>query len=247
MPASRSVASLEQRRREEIEKLLDASAGFWFLRGLVHLRAAASTGPDQNSFGDIYGHAPPWVEEGPGQSLFEDMPHVGAAVGVDLESSWPKELDQRQVALRRLGAEDIRCRNDAVPGPRLPYVLAMIDELAELSAAESMDREEKARRQAALASIARMCRPRRALGFHVIASTQRPDADAVPGQVKANIPATAAFRVRSAVSRQIRLVEDSAAAAEAMLAPVAGAETACTERVTPCLLSHSVENTEAST
>jgi DNA segregation ATPase FtsK/SpoIIIE-like protein len=154
-----------------------------------------------------------------------------------------KELDQRQVAFRQRWSGGIRRWHGAVPGPRLPYVVAVVDELAELSAAESMDREEKARRQAALASIARMCRPGRALCLQVIASTQRPDAAAVPGQIGANIPATAACRVRSAASRQIRLGEDSAAAAEAMLAPVAGAATACTERVTPCLLSHSVENT----
>jgi S-DNA-T family DNA segregation ATPase FtsK/SpoIIIE len=214
-------------------------------------------------------------------SLFQHLPHVLGPVGVDLDSCLRlmevllKELDQRQVALRQLGAEDIRRWNGAVPGRRLPYVLVVVDEMAELAAVESMGREEKARRQAALASISRMCRLGRALGFHVIASTQRPDADAVPGQIKANIPATVAFRVRSAVNSRILLGEDNPAAAglppvpgrgiwqhhrelrfqgiwlakaaaEAMLASVPGAETACTERVTPCLLSHGVEDTEAS-
>jgi DNA segregation ATPase FtsK/SpoIIIE, S-DNA-T family len=58
-----------------------------------------------------------------------------------------------------------------------------------------------------------MCRLGRATGFHVIVSTQRPDAEAVPGQIKANIPATVAFRVRSAINSRILLGEENVAAA----------------------------------
>jgi S-DNA-T family DNA segregation ATPase FtsK/SpoIIIE len=144
-------------------------------------------------------------------------------------------------------------------------VLVVVDEMAELSAVESADRDERARRQAALTSLSRICRLGRATGFHVIASTQRPDADAVPGQIKANIPATVAFRVRSAINSRILLGEDNTAAAA--LPPIPGRgiwqhdseigfqavwlakteaealvtaaktrlETARTERVTPCL------------
>jgi S-DNA-T family DNA segregation ATPase FtsK/SpoIIIE len=97
----------------------------------------------------------------------------------------------------------------------------------------------------------------------VIVSTQRPDAEAVPGQIKANIPATVAFRVRSAINSRILLGEDNAGAAtlpplpgrgiwqfdsearfqsiwldkptaEAVLAPLV-TQAPGTERVTPCL------------
>jgi S-DNA-T family DNA segregation ATPase FtsK/SpoIIIE len=173
------------------------------------------------------------------------------------------ELDQRQVALERLGAESIRRWNSSGAGQQLPYVLVVVDEMAELSAVESGGRDEKGRRQAALASLSRICRLGRATGFHVIASTQRPDAEAVPGQIKANIPATVAFRVRSAINSRILLGEDNVAAAslpphpgrgiwqfdtevgfqsiwiaraeaEAAVTSIAS-QTAGTVRVTPCL------------
>lgn len=205
-------------------------------------------------------------------NAFERLPHAIGAAARDVDECLQlmelllAELDRRQLALHRLGAEDVRRWNAAQPARRLPYVVVVIDEMAELSAVESANRDEKARRQAALASVSRMARVGRALGFHVIASTQRPDAEAVPGQIKANMPATVAFRVRSAVNSRILLGEDNASAAglppipgrgiwqhdrelrfqgiwldkpeaEALLARrAAGGEIACTERVTPCLL-----------
>ena len=72
-----------------------------------------------------------------------------------------------------------RC-NEVHPLEALAYVLVVVDECAELSAAEVSDRrEERARKQAALALISRFCRLGRASGIHVILCTKRPDADAV--------------------------------------------------------------------
>ncbi len=212
-------------------------------------------------------------------NAFSGLPHAIGPLAGDLTSCLEllelllAELDRRQIALQRFGAEDVRRWNAAQPDRQLPYVLVVIDEMAELSAVESADRDEKARRQAALASVSRLARVGRALGFHVIASTQRPDAEAVPGQIKANMPATVAFRVRSAVNSRILLGEDNAAAAalppiagrgiwqhdrevqfqgiwldkkaaEAILAPLAASEMAGTERVTPCLRCPPAETRE---
>jgi len=202
-------------------------------------------------------------------NVFERLPHMLNPVARDLDGCLElmevllAELDQRQAALNRLGAESIRRWNSAGSGRHLPYVLVVVDEMAELSAVESSNRDEKGRRQAALASVSRICRLGRATGFHVIVSTQRPDAEAVPGQIKANIPATVAFRVRSAINSRILLGEDNTGAASlpplpgrgiwqfdtdtrfqsiwldkqaaaAALAPLT-AQAAGTERVTPCL------------
>ena len=202
-------------------------------------------------------------------NVFERLPHMLHPVARDLTGCLAlmevllAELDHRQAALDRSGAESIRRWNTAPSGRHLPYVLVVVDEMAELSAVESSNRDEKGRRQAALASVSRICRLGRATGFHVIVSTQRPDAEAVPGQIKANIPATVAFRVRSAINSRILLGEDNTGAAslpplagrgiwqfdnetrfqsiwldkpaaEAALAPLV-AERAGTERVTPCL------------
>jgi DNA segregation ATPase FtsK/SpoIIIE-like protein len=72
------------------------------------------------------------------------------------------------------------------------------------------------------ASLTRICRLGRAAGVHVIAATQRPDADAVPGQLKANLPATMAFRVRDAVNSRILLGDGNPTAASLPAVPGRG-------------------------
>src|SRR5207245_8185028 len=127
-------------------------------------------------------------------NVFEHLPHLLRPVARNLDGCLElvevllAELDHRQTALERFGAESIRRWNSTASGRQLPYVLVVVDEMAELSAVESSSREEKGRRQAALASVSRICRLGRATGFHVIVSTQRPAAEAVPGEIKANIP-----------------------------------------------------------
>ncbi len=152
--------------------------------------------------------------------LFDRLPHLVAPAARDLDAALAvlaevdEELERRRALFAVAGVEALGAWNAARPAEALPYVLVVVDECAELSAAEVSDREERARRQQALAHISRLCRLGRALGVHVIVSTQRPDAEAVPGQVKANIPATVAFRVRNATNSRILLGEggDSAAA-----------------------------------
>ena len=209
-------------------------------------------------------------------NAFERLPHALRPAARNLDSCLElmevllAELDHRQVALDRSGAESIGRWNLARPDQRLPRVVVVIDEMAELIAVDAADRDDKARRQAALGAVSRLCRLGRATGFHVIVSTQRPDADAVPGQIKANIPATVAFRVRSAINSRILLGEDNTTAAslpphagrgiwqfdreaifqsiwlskesaEAILAQLHAPETAGTACVTPCIPGRSQE------
>lgn len=151
--------------------------------------------------------------------ILERVPHLMAPVARDLDAAVEvlatanAELDERQALLAGAGVETLGGWNLARPAEALPYVLVVVDECAELSAAEVADRDERARRQQALAHLSRLCRLGRASGVHVIVSTQRPDADAVPGQVKANIPATVAFRVRNATNSRILLGEGGESAA----------------------------------
>jgi S-DNA-T family DNA segregation ATPase FtsK/SpoIIIE len=151
--------------------------------------------------------------------LLGRLPHLMAPVARDLDAALAVlgvvngELDRRQDAFAGAGVETLGGWNEARPGEALPYVLVVVDECAELAAAEVADRDERARRQQALAHLSRLCRLGRASGVHVIVSTQRPDADAVPGQVKANIPATVAFRVRNATNSRILLGEGGESAA----------------------------------
>ena len=151
--------------------------------------------------------------------LLEQLPHLMAPVARDLDAALDvltvvnAELDRRQAVFAGASVETLGGWNEARPHEARPYILVVVDECAELSAAEVADRDERARRQQALAHLSRLCRLGRASGVHVVVSTQRPDADSVPGQVKANIPATVAFRVRNATNSRILLGEGGESAA----------------------------------
>src|SRR3981081_3411238 len=72
----------------------------------------------------------------------------------------------------------------------------------------------------ALGALASLCRLGRCVGIQFVGATQRPDAGVLPGQIKANIPATVAFKVREPLNSRILLGEENASAAS--LPPVPG-------------------------
>ena len=121
------------------------------------------------------------------------------------------ELDHRLVTLRERRVRDLDGLVAAgLPCP--PRVLVVVDELAELTLRDLGD--DRAARDAHRAAVGRLCeiaRLGRAAGVHLLVCTQRPDADAVPGQLKANLPGTVAFRVRARVNSEILLDDDRAA------------------------------------
>jgi hypothetical protein len=123
------------------------------------------------------------------------------------------ELTRRQAALEQAGVENVKRWNAQQPDHPWARLVVVVDEMAELSAAEAASKEERERRQRIHAGLSRLCRLGRASGLHVIAATQRPDKDAVPGQIKANIPATVAFFVRARVNSEILLGETNYGAA----------------------------------
>ena len=96
--------------------------------------------------------------------------------------------------------------------PPWPRILVVVDELAELTVRElGAAPAALAAQKAATGRLAEIARLGRAVGIHLILCTQRPDAEAVPGQLKANLAGTVAFRVRSEVNSHILLESDRAA------------------------------------
>jgi S-DNA-T family DNA segregation ATPase FtsK/SpoIIIE len=118
------------------------------------------------------------------------------------------ELDRRLDLLEAAGVEKVQ----NYPG-EMPYLVLIIDEFSHLSPIlykyEGKDRKE-IRQECHSMLVDLLCRARK-VGIHVILSTQRPDADVLPGQMKANIPATVCFQVRNRVNSQICLDNDKAA------------------------------------
>jgi DNA segregation ATPase FtsK/SpoIIIE-like protein len=121
------------------------------------------------------------------------------------------EVDRRLQALRNASVRDIDAWA-ATGRPPWPRILVVVDELAELTVRELGGAPAAvAAQKAATGRLGEIARLGRAVGIHLILCTQRPDAEAVPGQLKANLAGTVAFRVRSEVNSHILLESDRAA------------------------------------
>ena len=128
--------------------------------------------------------------------LYQDLPHLATPVITDPKMAsealkWAcEEMDRRYKAFSSARARDIEGFNERIKNDpsirKLPYLVIVIDELADLMLTCGNDVE---------ASIQRITQMGRASGVHLIVATQRPTTDVVKGTIKANIPCRIAFRV----------------------------------------------------
>ncbi len=111
------------------------------------------------------------------------------------------EMEKRLTLISRSGKRNIDGYNEAHPDKSLPYIVIIIDELAELMSVAAAEIE---------GVIVRLAQMARAVGIHLILATQRPSVDVITGLIKANMPARIAFSVTSVVDS--RTILDSAGA-----------------------------------
>jgi S-DNA-T family DNA segregation ATPase FtsK/SpoIIIE len=128
---------------------------------------------------------------------FNILPHLAAPVVVDTDKAilalrWlNQEMDNRYQKFAQAGARNIEGFNkNRHPGEALPYMVLVVDELADLMMAAFDDVERILCRLAQLA---------RATGIHLIVATQRPSVDVVTGLIKANFPTRISFALTSQV------------------------------------------------
>ncbi|MEI6847848.1 MAG: DNA translocase FtsK [Chlorobiaceae bacterium] len=112
-----------------------------------------------------------------------------------------KEMEIRYETLEKAGVRNIGDLNRRFPEDALPYIVVVIDELADLMITAGREVEEPIIRIAQLA---------RAVGIHLIVATQRPSVDVITGIIKANFPSRIAFQVASRVDS--RTILDSSGA-----------------------------------
>jgi len=100
------------------------------------------------------------------------------------------EMDRRYDVLNKAGKKNIQGYNESKPEEKLPYIIFIIDELADFMMTSGKEME---------AAIIRLAQMSRAVGIHLILATQRPSVDVITGLIKANVPARIAFSVTSLV------------------------------------------------
>ena len=140
--------------------------------------------------------------------VYEKLPHLLVPVVTDVKQvvvalRWAaKEMARRQKVIADSGASDIREYNAAVAKDEtMPYIVVVIDELADIMIQSGRDVEPVLSRLMALA---------RATGIHLILATQRPDVKVISGTIKANIPGRVAFATGSATDSRTILDESGA-------------------------------------
>ena len=164
-------------------------------------------------------------------SVYQDIPHLLAPVVIDMKQaanalSWSVgEMERRYKLMSWLGVRNLSGYNakiaeaekrgeplndpatlsadNPIPLTKLPYIVVIIDELADLMMVAGKKVEEL---------IARLAQKARASGIHLILATQRPSVDVITGLIKANIPTRIAFQVSSKVDSRTILDQQGAEA-----------------------------------
>jgi S-DNA-T family DNA segregation ATPase FtsK/SpoIIIE len=131
---------------------------------------------------------------------YNNLPHLLTPVITEPEKSvsalaWAvAEMNRRYKDFAASRCRNILEYNEKNPDKKEPYIVIVIDELADLMMVAGKDVE---------AAICRIAQMARAVGMHLIVATQRPSVDVVTGLIKANLPARIAFRVSSGIDSRV--------------------------------------------
>jgi len=138
-------------------------------------------------------------------NMYNGIPHLLAPVVTDPRKASQalkkivSEMERRYELFSHTGTRNMQGYNEHIDRwneeneekhPKLPFIVVIVDELADLMMVASSDVED---------SITRLAQMARAAGIHLIIATQRPSVDVITGIIKANIPSRIAFAVSSAI------------------------------------------------
>lgn len=133
-------------------------------------------------------------------TYYNNIPHLLSPVIVEPEKilsalKWAMaEMDRRYKLFQQVGVRNIQGYNEMSGFQALPYIVIMIDELADLMMFAPVEVED---------AITRLAQLARATGIHLVVATQRPSVDVITGLMKANIPARIAFNVSSMIDSRV--------------------------------------------
>jgi len=137
--------------------------------------------------------------------LYNDIGHLLSPVITEPKKAFQAlqyclcEMERRYALLDGMGVRDIKSYNRRIKErniatEKLPYLVVIIDEFADLMATTGKELES---------TVARLCAMSRAVGIHLVLATQRPSIDVITGLIKANIPTRIAFMVASKMDSRI--------------------------------------------
>lgn len=137
--------------------------------------------------------------------LYNDIPHLLTPVITEPKRAFQAlqyciyEMERRYALLDSMGVRDIRSYNKRIKerniaAERIPYIVVVIDEFADLMATTGKELES---------TVARLAAMSRAVGIHLVLATQRPSIDVITGLIKANIPSRIAFMVAGKMDSRI--------------------------------------------
>lgn len=133
-------------------------------------------------------------------TVYNDIPHLLTPVIVEPEKvvsalKWAlSEMDRRYKLFAEFGARNIAAYNELSGFQAIPYIVIVIDELADIILFAPSDVED---------SITRLAQMARATGIHLVLATQRPSVDVLTGLIKANINCRISFNVNSMVDSRV--------------------------------------------
>ena len=143
-------------------------------------------------------------------SIYNDIPHLLTPVitkakqAIVALNNMVCEMERRYSLMSETKTKNIESYNEKVKkegGEHFPYIVVIIDELADLMMTSGKDVEH---------SIARLAQMARASGIHLVVATQRPSVDVVTGLIKANLPSRISYRVGQKVDSKIILDQQGA-------------------------------------
>ena len=138
---------------------------------------------------------------------YESIPHLLTPIITEPEKTisalkWAvNEMERRYSLLAEEKLRDIKSYNQKKQDEAMPYIVIVIDELADLMMIAKRDVESL---------VVRLAQKARAVGIHLVLATQRPSVDVITGLIKANVPARIAFTVASQVDSQTILDQGGA-------------------------------------
>ncbi len=129
-------------------------------------------------------------------TVYNGIPHLLTEVVVEVDKTvnalkWMvSEMERRYKIFSKVGKRDIKSYNQEFKKERMPYIVVIIDELADLMSIAASEVE---------GAIVRLAQMARATGIHLVVATQRPSVDVITGLIKANITSRIAFAVASQI------------------------------------------------